>query len=415
MTAFWIAATVMAAAALAFVVPRLLSGPRATANPGDAGAVRRKLKSLAAARADGHLDEVEYERRRQQLASEWLDRVDRAAPVAGRSPATAYTLLILTPLAAVALYLLVGSPRAIVAAGSPAPPAATAAASGGEAQAPELSTAITQLAARLAQNPTDVDGWYLLGRSYMAVGRHADARDAFARALELAPGEPALMVEYAEAIAFTSGQRQLPEEAETVLRDALARQPDSQKALWMLGIGAFQRQDYRTALDYWERLEALLEPDGPVARQVGEQIAAARAALGDGPAAEAAAEPAPAAASDDGDTPALTIEVSLADELQARVDPNDTLFVFARAVSGPRMPLAIQRLPAASLPTRVRLDASMGMVPNMNLATFPEVVVGARISKSGSAVPQPGDLEALSDPVSNRRPEPVRLLIDRVL
>ncbi len=438
MIGFWIAATAMAALALGFVVPRLMRGARDAGASPAASEAQRKLASLEQALADGHLTRDEYARRRERLAATLPEAPERA-PTATATPVTAWALLILTPLAAVALYLQVGNPGAIPALAQSATPAPAATAHGDEVGAPELTSAITQLAARLAQDPDDVNGWFLLGRSYMAVDRYTDARGAFKRALELVPGEPALMVEYAEAIAFADGQGRLPEQSETLLRAALELEPESQKALWMLGIAAFQRRDYDAALENWQHLERLLEPDSPVARQLAGQIAEARAARGDTPEPSAPAiavgqpapeptaapiaveqpapEPLPAAALEpaDGDAPALTIEVSLAEELRARVAPGDTLFVFARAVSGPRVPLAIQRLPAAELPARVRLDDTMGMMPSMTLATFPEVIVGARISKSGNAVPQPGDFEALSGPVSNRSREPVRLHIDKVL
>ena len=124
------------------------------------------------------------------------------------------------------------------------------------------------------------------------------------------------------------------------------------------------------------------------------------------------ATPAPTAAGQA--TRSLTVEVSLSAELGDRVRPSDTLFVFARPVTGPKMPLAIQRLTAGQLPLTITLDDTMGMMPQMNLATFPEVVIGARISRSGDATPQPGDLEVLSGPIANNQQQPVRLEINTV-
>ena len=422
MILFWTVAAAMLAGALAFLLPRLLKGPAMPVNDAAADA-RRRLQSLESAYADGHLEQADYDSRKQAIAAELLGAVSNEDHSRDRSPGTALALGLVVPLAALVIYLQVGDLRPLqsgsTTVASTAP--ATDPVSGENAQAPEISEAIQQLAARLAQNPEDVEGWYLLGRSYMAVQQYDQARDALARATELDSFSPLLKVDYAEALAFSSNTGKLPAEARDLLLQALEAQPDAQKALWLLGMGAFQDGDYTEAISRWENLAALLEPGSGVAQQVEEQLNRARQAAGlpaspsemPAPAVtQAPVTPQPVAPASG---PALTVQVSVDASVAENVQPGDTVFIFARAAAGPPMPLAVQRLTASQLPATVTLDASMTMTPAMTLATFPEVVVGARISRSGSATPQTGDLEALSDPVANDRAEPIQINIDRVL
>ena len=231
------------------------------------------------------------------------------------------------------------------------------------------------------------------------------------------------MIDLAESIAFSSGQRELPDTAVSLLERALQLEPSAQKALWLMGLGKYQEGDYQTALGHWEQLLSLLEPGSAVADTVTEQINNARQQLDMELAAGAAPTVSPPdtsasvqpATANKGATRTLTVAVSLSAELSNRVRASDTLFVFARPVAGPKMPLAIQRLTAGQLPVTVTLDDTMGMMPEMNLATFPEVVVGARISRSGDATPQTGDLETLSGPIPNNQQQPVLLEINSVL
>lgn len=408
---FWTLAAIMVALALLFVLPRLLRGSGPPVDDAAAQA-RRRLQSLEAAFRDGHLDADDYQAKRALIATELLDSVDEpAAPT--RSPAVAAVLLVATPLLAIGLYLNLGNPRAL---GVSAPAPGEAAATAGES-APELADAMNQLVARLASNPDDVDGWFLLGRTYRTMNRFQDARDAYRRALELAPRTPPIMVELAEALAFSSGQTELPDEARALLEEALALDPNSQKGLWMLGLDAYNAGNFQQAVARWEPLLAQLEPGGGAALQVAEQLNLARERLGQPPVDSATA----GATSPDRDAPApsagasLTVQIRLSPALHDRVRPGDTLFVFARAHEGPPMPLAIQRLTAGQLPATVQLDSSMAMMPAMSLDKFPRVVVGARISRSGNATAQPGDLQALSPPVSNASREPIELEIATVL
>ena len=400
---FWLLAGLMALAAVALVLRPLLRG----AAPRDP-----RLAALERAKRDGVIDDAEFEAKRAALGTPVS-----VAPEAPRllAIALAVGLVVL----AFTLYRVVGEPRAIV------PVIAGAAAPG---TAPALEDAATGLAERLRRNPEDAEGWLLLGSAYKTMQRFADARDALANANRLAPENPDAMVAYAEALALAAPDRRLDGEALALLERALSIDPAHQRGLWLSGIAALQDERWADAVSVWERLLTQLPPDSDVAESVREQIAQARARAGmpalaervapddSASAAVPATETRPGTDGEGAAGPRLVIEIGLAPELAGRVAAGDTLFVFARAPQGSKMPLAIQRLPVPRFPATVVLDDSMGMMPALKLSQAGEVVIGARISKSGNAAAQSGDLEIISAPVTVASQRgPVRLVIDRVV
>lgn len=309
--------------------------------------------------------------------------------------ALAVVLLIALPLVAVLLYRELGEPRALDPAQLVATPTDTE-------TAPDLATAVAGLEKRLARDGDDLDGLRLLARGYQGLQRFADSRDALGRARALQPDDIDLQVEYAEAFALASTTRRIEGEAESLLTDALSRNPDHQRALWLSGIAAMQRDDRSAALAHWQHLLTLLPPDSTVYAAVAEQV---REIGGEVP-QSAAAEPATTNAA------AIRIQVSVAAALRDQVAPGDTVYVFARAAEGPKMPLAIQRFAASELPKEIVLDDSMGMTAGPHLSQAPRIVLGARISKSGDAIAKPGDLEVLSpalDQTALTQPVPLEI------
>ena len=415
MAMFWIAAAIMLALAMAFVLLPMLRTRQA-----DANAARRD--ALLQAHRSGVLDEAEY---RAKLAALPPSVATRSAPP---RVATALVVLLL-PLCAMLGYRSVGEPRALDPALSAAANAmneALAAQGSTPAAAPDMDAAVAGLAERLRQTPDDLDGWMLLGRAYKSTERFELARDALANAYRLAPDDPDVMIEYAEALVLASPSHRFEGEPLTLLKQALERQPESQRGLLLLGVSAYQSNDFAAAATTWERLLATMPADASARPALLERVADARSraglpALAQAPVASASTTPTnpPAAASPPTSTDAgaasLTVTVDIAADLKAKVADGDVLFVFARAAAGPRMPLAIQRLPATALPVTVTLDDSTSMMPSMTLSSMPQVVVGARISKSGNAIAQPGDFETLSEPLPNTRAEPVLLTIDRTV
>jgi cytochrome c-type biogenesis protein CcmH len=428
-------AALMIAAALAFVLVPLLRHRNGIRVEGPA----RRQRALDEALAAGVIDADEYATKHAALATmannTTLDST-RAAP--SRSAFVALLLVtLLLPAAAMLLYRLVGAPQALDPANLVTRSAPPADADHG----PEMTQAITLLAARLKEHPDDAEGWGLLGRAYQATDRAAESLDAFKHAHELALENPAVTVEYAQALALHAPGHRIEGESRNLLEGVLKADAQNQRALWLLGISDYQSRHYDAAIARWKTLLPLLDATSDVADSVKNQIAnaealrdgktppppmdnrsksiAAEAAPTEGAPTEAArsetasAEVAPAKNAAAGNAPRLTVKVALDPKLQGQLDANATLFVFARAASGPPMPLAIQRLKASQLPLTVTLDDSMGMLPTMKLSMFPQVVIGARVSKSGNAMPQSGDLQTLSAPLDVHRNEPVALTIDK--
>jgi cytochrome c-type biogenesis protein CcmH len=252
---------------------------------------------------------------------------------------------------------------------------------------------VADLAVRLEREPDNINGWVILARSYYVMNRFDDAAKAYERAVTLVPNDPDLLADYADTLAVTTGGNLSGKPLELAKR-ALAVDPTHWKALALIGTEAFNRKDYKAAIQYWEKLKAVAPPGAPIAQSIDASIAEARELGG---MKVAAKPPAPAAPASAGGRVAGKVDLSPA--LKGKVAPTDTVFVFARAAEGPRMPLAILRKQVKDLPFEFALDDSMAMAPNMKLSSFPDVVVGARVSRSGNATPQSGDLEGVSKPV----------------
>jgi cytochrome c-type biogenesis protein CcmH len=230
--------------------------------------------------------------------------------------------------------------------------------------------------------------------------------------MKLAPDNTDVSVQYAEAIALSSPTRQIDAEGRGIVANALKKDPKNQRALWLSGIAAAQDERYADAVKAWETLLAELPPDADIAQTLRAQLSEARkrAGLPDGePAAGVPGLPTAAAPADQGSTPTaatggtrITVRIDLAPELKNRVAAGAPMFVFARAVAGPPMPLAVKRMTAGELPATVELTDGMGMTPQMTLSSSDEVIVGARISLTGSATPSTGDMQALSKPIASK-------------
>jgi cytochrome c-type biogenesis protein CcmH len=390
MTVFVIIGALLAAGALLFIVPPLL-GRRAGGNVSrdavNIAVYRDQLRELEADLRAGTLAQDQYDRARGEIEARLLEDVGMAqppAPTPRQAPAMAAVLGITLPLAALVVYLLVGSPLVLLA-----PPGGADAEHGLSAQ--QIQALVNRLAARLRENPEDAEGWVMLGRSYAVLGRYRDAAESYSNASARMPEDAQLLADYADALAMAQG-RNLRGEPEKIIGRALAIDPANVKALALAGTAAFDRENYAQAVEYWERIVALAPPDSELAQSVRASIAEARSLGG----IAQGAKPAPAAAAG---TARVRGIVKLAPEFAAKVGPDDVVFVFARAAEGPRMPLAILRRQVRDLPLQFTLDDTMAMMPAMKLSDHPRVVVGARVSKTANANPQPGDLQGLSAPV----------------
>lgn len=304
-------------------------------------------------------------------------------------------LAFLLPVAAVGLYLAVGTPVALDGVERPQ-------------KNMSIDQAVDELKAHLSQQPGDLQGWMLLAQTYGVMHRTAEARDAYDHALRIDAGNSAAMVGWAEADSLLREDHRIEGRAVDLLQQAVKIDPQSQRGLWLLGISQFQHDHYAEAAATWRQLQPQLEPGSNVAKAVAEQIAVADARAGN----SGMASPETPAASTQGT--ALQVQVTLAPALKDKLAPGDTLFVYARAEQGPPMPLAVARLDAATLPASVTLTDAMGMTPQFKLSSASRVFVGARISKSGQAMPQAGDLEGDAGVVDVSTHTPIRITIDKV-
>ena len=426
MPLFWILATLLVVATLAFLIwPLLRAKARADAPDADGAAIavfRDQKRTLDSERDAGEITPVERDAALTELTRRVAEETaDAAPPEAPMPPRKAWTLAIvlsvLIPVAALLLYQRLGNPGATIAAG---------AAAGHDVSEQQIIAMVDSLAVRLKQHPEDADGWVLLGRSYQALERFPESADAYAHANALVRDDPNLLADYADVLAMTQDRKLSGKPAELIDR-ALAIDPKHKKALALAATVALEARDFSSSLAYWRRLAGELTAGSDEARQVADVIAEITAAQREGkPAPRAnggargprASEPVAAApppvASTKSAAGAIGGRVDIAAALTSKVALSDTVFIYARAAEGPRMPLAVLRIAARELPKDFSLDDSMGMAPGVKLSTTPSVIVEARISKSGNAIPQPGDLFGRSAPLKPGTAG-LRITIDQVV
>ncbi len=391
MTLFWILAAAMVVAVLVVLLRPLLRPAQATVDETartNLRVLRDAMTELDAELASGALSPEQHAQARTELERRVLEETQAAEPGSGRAGggrarASALVLAVAVPAAAVLLYGHLGERRGLdPVLAQPASQATPA----------DVETLVARLAERMKAEPSDPQGWLLLGRAYAGLQRFEEARDAFREAMQRSTPDADLLADYADVLAMTQG-RTLAGEPEKLVQQALALQPDHLKALALAGSAAFERGDPKQALAHWTRAKRVAPPDSPFATGLDPGIAEARAAAGLPPEPAPAGAPAAAAAG-----AGLQVTVQVAPELAARLQPGDTLFVFARAAEGPRMPVAIARVPAQAGPVQLTLDDSSAMSPDLRLSAQSRVVVGARVSRSGNATPQPGDFEGETMP-----------------
>jgi cytochrome c-type biogenesis protein CcmH len=416
---FYVLLALMVAVAVAFVVWPLLRSPRAPSISVEAAnveAFRQQRRELDAERSNGLLSADEHARALDELAArlstelpdDTSGKLADSRGVSGKNaPKSAWILAF-----SISLFIVVGSAVAYAAWGDHA--ARQASAQGGSVTAgfdpnapmtdKQVVELVNALAKKMEENPGDPKGWILLARSQNALGQFGLAVKAYERAVALQPGDADLLADYADAQAMVQegDLAGLPTE---LTQRALKIDPNNLKALALAGTAAMRAGEKPAAIGYWTRMQKLLPPDSEDARQVAAiitEIKTGKPATSNATAAPATpAAPAPATAAapqaERADGVRLAGQIRLADALRSRLAAGDTLFVFARAKEGPRLPLAVLRIGVPSQwPYAFELTDAMAMAPGMNLSSASAVVIEARVSKSGTAQPQPGDLAGQS-------------------
>jgi len=400
-TGFLLAAALLLIAALAILLPPLLRKPREATDvdrrQANLDICRDQLAELQREHDEGSLSEADFEQARNELQRRLLDEAQpEAAPTqSGGSRKTALALIIALPLAAATVYALQGNPRAL-------DPAQHRAAM----QAQEIDALLDKLAARLKANPDDPKGWIMLARSYKALGRLRESAEAYSHGGDVLDKDPALLADYAEVLAQLNNGK-LEGQPMQLIDRALKIDPDEPQALFLAGAAAIDRKDFATVVKHWERLLPQLQPDSDEARSLSEAVNKARQALGGKLDSAGGKDKQPAAAN------AISGEVSLSSALTAQANPDDPVFIFARAGEGSRMPLAVIRTRVGELPLRFTLDDSLALPGGQKISAFKTVTVEARIAKSGMAQVAKGDLYGVRDNVKPGSKN-LKLQIDRV-
>jgi cytochrome c-type biogenesis protein CcmH len=423
MTVFWSLAAVMVMAALLFVLPPLLRKRDPSATSPDElniAVIRSQIADLEADLAAGKLDQAQYGAARLDLEQELLHDLGDSTGTTKREHSGRWAALLIIPalpLCAVLLYQLLGSEELIdrlqQARSTQSQPAQA------QAQSPgSIEDMVARLAARMQQQPDDLKGWVMLGRSYVVLKRYPEAEAAYANVLRLGGGNSAdLLADYADAMVMANGGR-FNDQAGALLTQALALDPGNVKALWLAGHWKNQSGEQAEALNYWQQAAQKLPPGSEDAAVIAGQISRVQAQLGIAAAppvttvAAATAATGASTAAATGNSASLSVTVTLDPQLAAATSAEDTVFIFARATQGPRMPLAIVRKQVKDLPVTVTLDDSLAMMPAMKLSNFEQVEIGARISKSGNAMPESGDLQGIVTPIATQASDTIQITIN---
>lgn len=367
---FWLPAGLLLLVAMSFLLVPLLRGRKAQAEEDrtalNVALYQERVAELQAQQAAGTLTAEQLAAGQAEAARELLadaEREEAAQRRLGQWLPLASALLV--PVLGLGLYLQWGGLDQVQQSRELAQ------------MAPRSMSEMTErLEQSVKSRPEDPEGWYFLGRTYMAQERAADAAKAFAEAVRLAGREPALLGQWAQAQYFAQN-KQWSESLQQLTDEALQADPEEVTSLGLLGIAGYEAGRYADAVRYWERLVAALPAEDPSREAIQSGIARARQQLGDAAPAVATVS-APAAAS-------LKVRVELDAALKDKVQPGDAVFVFARALSGPPMPLAVKRLTVADLPAEVSLSDSDAMMPQLKLSKFPQVQLVARVSRAGNA------------------------------
>ncbi len=433
---FWLIAFVLALGVLAALVWPLMRARTIEAPGVEAAATavfRDHKRQLDEEVAAGTLSVADRDAAEAELVARFGDELAvKSAEIGAGSERSrwivALVLVALVPASAAVLYFTLGDPSSL----KPAPPAVAAQAGANHpVDDVQIAAMIERLAEKMKANPEDPQGWMLLGRSYLKLGRYNDSAAAFAEAAKRMPEDAQLLTDQAEAIAMSQGQS-LQGRPEEMLKRALVLEPNNAQALAMSAAAAAERRDFTGAIALTKRLQGLVPPNSEESQQVDQMLADLEAQRKGGPGASAApviaaaprcrrpgddppnaATAAPVTPSS-GATEGVTGRVELDAKLAGKFAPGDALFIYARDPAGSRMPLAILRGTAADLPKAFSLTDAMAMTPAATISKAKTVVIEARISKSGNAVPSSGDLHGASAAVTPGTGN-VRVVIDQVV
>lgn len=368
---YWLIVFVLLLIAFAIIIPPLWKKKEIKAADSDQRNItiaHDRAKDLKRQLESGALNQEQYDEQYAELELTLGDDLDIAQSPVNQEAQGRWVILpvlIFLPLCSLLIYSLIGEPDAlrkeqVQQAQRTAKPQV------------DVNAMVAGLAKRLENDPKNVKGWVMLGRSYKYLKQYDLAVNAFEKAYALSGDNLEVMLHYADALAMAN-QGKLAGKASELVFIAVKMAPNNETALWLAGMAKAETGDFTSALQYWHQLEALLAPGSDSYREVQNLISAVQ---GKKPEIEKSVS--------------IEVKVSVADSV-SNITPTDTVFIYAKALAGPPMPLAIVRKKVSDLPVSVTLNDAMAMMPAMKLSNFKQVKVMARISKSGNAMQQKGD------------------------
>ena len=405
---FWIIVAGLTLLALLFLVVPLIRQPK------DSEATDRELQNILIARekkaqlesqlAQGDIDQKEFDAALQELQTSLALDLEREENITQRQPGkwAVWLVVVAIPALSVGLYLKLGEYRVI---DNPALAEAKPAAQQNP-QNMSIEAMLERVKQRLRDNPEDAEGWFILGRTLLSMQMINEAVTAFQRTYDLVGDQPGVMFTLADALALQN-EGSMTGEPEALVARGLEIAPNDPTGLWLSGLAAEQRKDYKTAHARWASMLPLIADDVESSAEVNRLLAILEKRDPSIEPVSPSAQPAISAS--------ITVSIDLDADLRNRVSASDAVFVYAKAMQGPPMPLAVKKLTVGDLPVSVSLSDSDAMMPNMKLSAFEQVIVGARVSKSGNPVAQVGDFFVEQESInSSNPPSAINLLINQI-
>ena len=420
MIIFWVFAVAMVMLALIFLLRPFyldMNKDEVERSALNVSITKERLSELELELQQGTISQTEYDQTREELEQALLFDVEQDNKDIKKVNNQTYNrftraaLILSVPILAIGLYAYLGKLE-LVEGGKKQTVAAPAGhtSSNATAGAGTLEEMVEKLAAKLKEDPTNAKGWFMLARSYMSMNRYQEAVIALEKTNELIPNNPSVMLRYADALTMLNGGRISGKPFE-LIKQAVALKPDDPTGLWLIGMGYEEQGDYSKAISYWNLLLPLLQDDKSI-NEVQKLIRQAKSKAGINTADSSSPSVIP---TEKKITASLKVSVSIDKNKLKDVSMTDTVFVFAKATSGPPMPLAVVRKQVKDLPLDVTLNDSMAMIPSMKLSNFNKVQIVARISKSGSPKAQSGDIQSSPQVVAVDHKQKINLTINEVL
>ena len=415
MTMFWVLSGLLLLLAVWFVVSAFFEKTTlsdADQNKQNIVIAKEQLDIIEKEKQANQISSDEYQQRKEELQKGLVDNVDYSNDDTANKISPKYPLffsLLIISLISIPSYFYLGRSDALLY--QPGNNQQASSAQHADGMPLSMEEALKKLAAKLKQSPENVKGWQMLGRSYMSLNRYKEAAEAYESLYRQVGDEVPVLLAYADALAMSRDGKisGLPFQ---LVKTALEKKPDSTTGLWLAGLGYSEKGEFENAITSWQKLLPLMAGNAASESKIRDLIEQANAKLG----RPVAAAPVKQVGNEKDAIKKISIKVTvkLDEKLRKSVKPDDVVFIYAKAHTGPPMPLAAVRQSVSNLPVTVTLDDSMAMMPQMKLSSFSVVDVGARISKSGSAIGQTGDLQGIVESVQLNATASINLVIDSI-